>query len=73
MDFSKISATGVLGDPGHASRERGQLLWTKCVEEGAAIVREIVSGEAVREAWHFKEGLEAPTGGIWRHGGRGGS
>jgi creatinine amidohydrolase len=57
MNFAAISSTGVMGDPTHASPERGEQLWQHCVEEAADLVRAIVKGDAVREGWHFKGGL----------------
>ncbi len=57
MDFSSISATGVLGDPGLASRENGAALWRLCIDEAVSLVRAIVEGVPVREGWHFKDSL----------------
>jgi creatinine amidohydrolase len=41
LDFGKYSATGVIGDPSHASAELGERLWRAAVEEVASIIKEI--------------------------------
>jgi creatinine amidohydrolase len=40
LDLSRYSATGVIGDPTHASAELGAQLWEAVVEEGAVILKE---------------------------------
>jgi creatinine amidohydrolase len=56
MDFSRISDTGVLGDPTAASEAAGARLWELIVEEGAQIVEAILDGRGgeVRSAWHLR-------------------
>ncbi len=41
LDFADYSATGVIGDPTHASAELGARLWQAVVEEVAATLRSI--------------------------------
>ena len=45
MDFSRYSATGVIGDPTQASAELGAKLWEAVVEEVALIFKAIAEGE----------------------------
>jgi creatinine amidohydrolase len=53
MDFAAISNTGVIGDPGRASPEAGARIWQMCIDAGANIVRDILNGRDVPQAWHF--------------------
>jgi creatinine amidohydrolase len=42
LDFARYSATGVIGDPTHASAALGARLWTEVVEVAAQVLREVV-------------------------------
>ncbi|WP_425415539.1 creatininase family protein [Paenibacillus borealis] len=43
LDFTKYSATGVIGDPTHASEELGRKLWKGSVEAIAAELQKIAA------------------------------
>jgi creatinine amidohydrolase len=40
LDFARYSATGVIGDPTHASAELGQRLWQAAVEQAARVLQD---------------------------------
>ena len=46
LDFAKVSSTGVVGDPRHASAELGSRLWDACVESIAATFAAIARSES---------------------------
>ena len=50
MDFKTYSRTGVIGDPTHASAALGAKLWEAVVDETAAILRSIATGERTGNA-----------------------
>lgn len=41
LDFARYSTSGVIGDPTHASAERGERLWQALVAETAIVLRDI--------------------------------
>jgi creatinine amidohydrolase len=44
-DWSLVTPSGVVGDPTHASAELGQRLWTRTIEQVAAIVEQLAAEE----------------------------
>lgn len=44
LDFSRYSASGVIGDPTSASADLGARLWTEVVRRSAALLHEIAEG-----------------------------
>jgi creatinine amidohydrolase len=45
LDFTRYSATGVIGDPTHARAELGALLWTAVVDSAVQTLKEIASAD----------------------------
>jgi hypothetical protein len=57
-DFSSVSETGVIGDPTKGSFAAGEEIWDLCLDEGCRLVLSLLSGEIVRERWHFQDSAE---------------
>jgi creatinine amidohydrolase len=53
MDFTAISDTGVIGDPMHASRDAGRVMWEKCLDAGVEVVMDILNDRTVSQRWQF--------------------
>jgi len=41
LDFARYTATGVIGDPTHASAELGEQLWKEVVERAANVLKDV--------------------------------